>query len=39
MGFLFPDFTDRSADINSIAVFRERENQPEEEFLQRILKI
>lgn len=38
-GFLFPAFTDRSADINSIAVFRERENQPEEEFLQRILKI
>ena len=38
-GFLFPAFTDRSADIDSIAVFRESENQPEEEFFQRILKI
>lgn len=38
-GFLFPAFSDRSADVNAIEVFREIENHPEEDFLQRILKI
>ena len=38
-GFLFPAFTERSADVNAIAVFREIDNQPEEEFFQRILKV
>lgn len=36
-GFLFPAFTDRSGDLDYIAIYRESAHNPEEDFFRRIL--